>query len=190
MKDWLEKLKRPGKDQILILLLAGILLLVIALPAEEEGEPEDAPGSAKLQAQESGSDPAQTGEQQKLENRLQELLCHVQGVGKAQVMITLKSDGKKIVEKDKEQSQDGGGGTAEDGTGAGISARSSESTVYQRDGSGAEIPYVSEQQTPEIAGVLVVAQGGGNASIAKEITEAVMALFGVEAHKIKVMKME
>ncbi len=187
---WLEKLKKPGKDQILILLLAGVLLLVIALPAEEEKEPEDRSDSAEQQIQESSRIPAQQEERQELENRLQELLCQVQGIGKTQVMITLKSDGKKIVEKDKEQSQDGAESTAEGGNGSGLSVRSSESTVYQRDGSGAEIPYVSEQQAPEIAGVLVVAQGGGDASAAKEITEAVMALFGVEAHKIKVMKME
>ena len=40
-----------------------------------------------------------------------------------------------------------------------------------------------------IRGVLVVAQGGGDPVIVQNITEAVMALFGIEAHKIKVMKM-
>ena len=43
---------------------------------------------------------------------------------------------------------------------------------------------------PEIEGVLVIAQGAGDSAKAAEITEAVMALFGVEAHKIKVMKMK
>ncbi len=188
MKSWLEKLKKPGRDQALILLLTGVLLLVIAWPAGEDGGQKEAPEPVKVQ--ESGAVSAQQGERQALESRLQELLCRVQGVGNTQVMITLKSDGKKIVEKDKEQSRDGGESTAGEGTGTASSVRSSESTVYQRDGSGAEVPYVSEQQAPEIDGVLVVAQGGADASVAKEITEAVMALFGVEAHKIKVMKME
>lgn len=188
MKDWLEKLRKPGRDQILILLLTGILLLVIALPAEKDGGPEDVSDPAQVQKNSEAS--LQQEEGQALERRLQELLSHVRGVGKTQVMITLKSDGKKIVEKDREQSRDGGESTADGSAGAGGSVRGSESTVYQRDGSGAEIPYVSEQQMPEIAGVLVVAQGGADASVAKEITEAVMALFGVEAHKIKVMKME
>ncbi len=188
MKDWFEKLKRPGKDQVLIFLLTGVLLLVIALPAAEDGKPEGPADSGEIQ--EESEVLAQQEGSRELENRLQELLCHVQGVGKTQVMITLKSDGKRIVEKDREQSRDGAGSAADGGEGSEVSVRSSENTVYQRDGSGAEIPYVSEQQAPEIDGVLVVAQGGGEASTAKEITEAVMALFGVEAHKIKVMKME
>ncbi|MEI3340576.1 MAG: hypothetical protein V8R80_12125 [Eubacterium sp.] len=42
---------------------------------------------------------------------------------------------------------------------------------------------------PEIEGILVVAQGGGNTAVAENISEAAQALFSVEAHKIKVVKM-
>ena len=42
--------------------------------------------------------------------------------------------------------------------------------------------------TPEIEGVLVIAEGGENAVVIQNITEAIQALFGVEAHKIKIMK--
>mgnify|MGYP006875711212 CR=1 FL=1 len=38
--------------------------------------------------------------------------------------------------------------------------------------------------------VTVVAQGGGNAVVQKNITDVIQALFGVEAHKIKVVKMK
>ena len=37
-------------------------------------------------------------------------------------------------------------------------------------------------------GILVIADGGGNAVVAKNLTEAVQALFGIEAHKIKVIE--
>ena len=40
-----------------------------------------------------------------------------------------------------------------------------------------------------MTGVLVVAQGGDNPVVIKDIQEAVQVLFQVEAHKIKVMKM-
>lgn len=42
----------------------------------------------------------------------------------------------------------------------------------------------------EILGVLVVAQGADSPQTIKNIQDAVMALFQVEAHKIKVMKMK
>lgn len=38
--------------------------------------------------------------------------------------------------------------------------------------------------------MIVVAQGGGNPVIVQQIQEAVMALFHIEAHEIKVLKMK
>jgi len=65
-----------------------------------------------------------------------------------------------------------------------------ESTVYTKDSQGNQTPYVISETAPEIRGVIVVAKGGNNPIIAQQIQEAVMALFHVEAHKIKVMKMK
>ena len=38
-------------------------------------------------------------------------------------------------------------------------------------------------------GVVIVAEGVGNSVVERNIQQAVMALFPVEAHKIKIMKM-
>ena len=73
-------------------------------------------------------------------------------------------------------------------TPAGSSSRR-ETTVLQKNAKGDESPFVSEVEAPKSEGVLVLAQGM-DAVMANEITEAAMALFGIEAHKIKVMKME
>ncbi len=45
------------------------------------------------------------------------------------------------------------------------------------------------ENMPEIEGVVVVAQGGGEPTVVSEITSAIEALLGVPAHKIKVLKM-
>ena len=42
----------------------------------------------------------------------------------------------------------------------------------------------------KITGVLIAAQGADNGVVSQNIVQAVMALFQVEAHKIKVMKMK
>ena len=65
-----------------------------------------------------------------------------------------------------------------------------ESTVYVTDSAGNNIPYVSKTMQPAVEGVTVVAQGGGDAVIQKNITEVIEALFDIEAHKIKVVKMK
>ena len=177
----MEKLKSLKKDQILIGILVGVLLLVIALPQGEE----NGTGQADTEkVSESVSQPAdKTGQ---MEQELQSILEQVQGVGKVRVMITIKSYGKKTVEKDSsstaESSASGSGESSE-------TKRTEETTVYARDSQGNETPFVTEETAPVVEGVLVAAQGGDNLTVAENIADAAEVLFGVEAHKIKVMKL-
>jgi stage III sporulation protein AG len=46
-----------------------------------------------------------------------------------------------------------------------------------------------ESDSAKITGVVVVAEGGGDPNVAVQISDAVMTLFKVEAHRIKVIKM-
>ena len=55
---------------------------------------------------------------------------------------------------------------------------------------GDETPFVNKEILPKIDGVLIVAEGGADASVRKNISEAVEALFGLDAHKIKIVKMK
>lgn len=183
MGEFLEKIKSCNKNQILILFLTGVLLLIIAIPAEEKQE-ESAEAVAETQVISAGS------KSRELEEKLEEILSHVSGIGKTEVMISLKSEGRKIVEKDVEYSEGKEENVQENDSVTNTQTSQMESTVYEKDVQGNESPYVTEELSPEISGVLVIAQGAGNAGIVTEITEAVMALFGVEAHKIKVMKMD
>ncbi len=57
-----------------------------------------------------------------------------------------------------------------------------------KDSKGNQEPYLSNERYPKISGVVVVAEGG-KVHVIQNIQEAVQALFQVEAHKIKVMKM-
>lgn len=177
---WLEKLGGDKKERILILLLAGVLLLVIVIPTGQEGgEMTETGDSVQVVSDDTGRT-----KEEALEQRLAAVLAQAVGIGKVEVMITLKSDGRQIVEKDVEQQQD----ITDTETPAGSSSRR-ETTVLQKNAKGDESPFVSEVEAPKIGGVLVLAQGM-DAAMANEITEAAMALFGIEAHKIKVMKME
>ncbi len=178
--------KLPKKNQLLILLLTGILLLVIVVPFPEDSQ--DAGTEANVSA--SAGSTGNAGQYEEyLETKTAEALQYVEGVGKVKVMITLKSSGQKIVEKDQQSSSqtteetDSAGGTrnSED-------ISSDKTSVYEQDSDGAQTPYVTKELSPEVEGVIVIAEGGDNAVVARNITEAVQALFGVEAHKIKIMK--
>ena len=149
------------KENLGVLLLVGLLLLVIALPVRRN---EENTGTEETDAETDQSLSAQDW-QTKMENRLVQVLEQVQGVGKAEVFLTCEKKKKKVVEKDETE------------------------TVYERDSRGNQTPYVSAEIYPQVTGVLVVAQGGDDPVVIQNIQEAVQVLFQVEAHKIKVMKM-
>lgn len=181
---WMEKLKGMKKNQWFILVLIGILIVVIAIPVDSGTTEKE----TEVQREETPSDG--TSDVEQMEKRLEQTLAKVDGVGKVRVMLTRKSNGEKIVEKDMPTTDKVTSEEDEGGLKRNISEHTAgEATVYTQDVSGGQVPYVVEELEPQIAGVVVIAEGGGSSTVVRNITEAVMALFGVEAHKIKVMKM-
>lgn len=188
LKDFIKekKWKKIKKDQWLILFLAGILLLVITVPTDcgtssGDGKEQSAEQETKGQMEDNYAD--------LLEQRLEQTLTSMDGVGRVKVMITLKDEGEAVVEKDISTTGDTQTdvGSGENGTEQTKSERSEE-TVYSSQSGGGE-PFVSRQIAPNIEGILIVAEGGENTEVVKNISDAAEALFGLEAHKIKVVKM-
>lgn len=190
-----KKIKGLKKDQLVILLLFGILLVVIAIPtspkedSSENAAEEDLETQAEVtDAQDNSSD--ETYEQRQ-ERRLKEALQLVEGVGEVEVMITLEAGSELVVEKDQPVTSQTVEETDSDGGTRSTTEESwSESTVYSEGENGSRSPYVIKELEPKVQGVIVIAEGGGNAVVKQDILEAVQALFPIEAHKIKIMKME
>ena len=201
------------KDNMVILVLMGILLLVIAWPIEGNNIDEtnvsglwdrnsgiiNSTKEQELQNEET-MDYWETWEQElrkedvivdNLERRLEEILYAMDGVGQVKVMISLASSGEKIVEKDipldrnnilEEDSEGGSRSTNQ--------MYSKEETIYITNSNGDKTPYVVKEMAAEVSGVTVVAEGGGNEYVENNISEVIQALFGIEGHKIKVVKMK
>ena len=174
------------KEYWIVLLLVGILIMTVIFPSEKDTgvsvltEPDTTDTEST----------AQTREIEQYEEKLETLLGQMEGAGKVKVMITESVSRENVVEKDVPYTiQMSQNGTDEENGTKNQQENREESTVYERDAQGKESPYVKKTLAPQIEGVLVLAQGGDNAVVSANITEAVMALFGIEAHKIKVMKM-
>lgn len=187
LEQWKEKGNLSGKNQLLLVFLVGLLLLVIAFPTSKKSSTTENHTQDNSSAK--NTQTSLESYEEYLEKRLARALESVDGVGRTEIVITLKSSGEKIVEKDQSSSRQTDSNTDGDGTTNTSDTKSSDDTsIYERQSDGTEIPYVSKELTPEISGVLVVADGGDNAVVVQNITEAIRALFGVEAHKIKIMK--
>lgn len=194
------------RDNFLIVILVGVLLLVIAWPVEEkDGNEKSNQWDSKYDmiglqsaaetdtvsiAGDKEADSSLASYAARLERSLEELLSTMEGVGKVRVMVTLKDAGEAVVEKDISKTRNGT--TEVDSAGGSRNTTNitdSEETLYQNGQGSGGSPYVKKVLAPQVEGVAVSAQGGGNAKTVQNITEAIQALFGIEAHKIKIVKM-
>lgn len=201
-KFWDIKNLKWNKESALIIVLAGILCLVIVWPTSGNssgtgGLSPSLGGGTAPTSSETGKTSADSEEAalnlyiENQEQRLKSILEQMDGVGKIQVMIRAKASKEYVVEKDLTTNTNTVNETdAQGGTRQSNEATKSESSLYTKDGSGNDVPWVIKELEPEIEGVVVAAEGGGNENIANEITQAVQVLFNIPIHKIKVVKMK
>ena len=183
LKKAVRYIKNMDKTQWITVILVGVLLLVVALPMDY--------GTGGDQGTTAGEDASSDSEttvsdqrsyQEYLEQRLENILETIEGVGDVQVMITVKDNGEKVVAKDSASSHSST--TSEDGL-VSDDYTTESTTVYD----GADEPYETKELLPEVEGVVVVAEGADDAAVETRIYQTVKALFQVEAHKISVVKM-
>lgn len=166
-----------GKVKYLLLVLAvGVLLML--LPGTNRSPPSEAKETDTASAVYPLED---------FERRLEESLASVEGVGRVQVLVTLKTDMELKLQEDRRENQ-----TREyaDGQLSRYSAETDASAVlYSADGTG-EAPLVVKRIYPEFQGAFVVCDGADNVEIRLRIVEAVTRLTGLGADKITVVKMK
>lgn len=189
-----------NKESAFIIILAGILCLVVVWPASGSpagGGRKSSGGGMASETSDRGNvsaDSAQAALNLYVENqeeRLKDILEQMDGVGKIQVMIRAKASKEYVVEKDLTTNTNTVSETdSQGGTRQSSEASKSESSLYTKDGSSNDVPWVVKELEPEIEGVVVAAEGGGNEQVANEITQAVQVLFNIPIHKIKVVKMK
>ena len=172
-------IKKLKKEQLFIGVLFGILVLVIAIPVPKE--------QSEKHLEENVMENVVFETKDSTEERLKEVLQRISGVGQVEVFITYEDNGKLIVEKDETVSEelvqeiDSSGGTRTTTT-----SQKEWKTVYGTE----DAPYVVQELVPKVKGILVVAQGGGDETVKLKIQQTLEALFGLDSHKISIMKME
>ena len=203
MKDFIENLmtkKTMKPTNIAIAILLGIGLIVAANPFLSPGEPSggtqeptglehEAAAQVRGEARQQAERTQPASHEEMLERRLESILRTVEGVGNVRVMITLVSGSSRvyaenIVRSDTSVSEiDSAGGRRDQRD---VSGQHTTLTV-SRDGN--QEPVLIREYEPVVEGVIISAQGAGNARIRAELSAAAQAVLGVEEHKVQVLIM-
>ncbi len=198
------RIKELKKENFVVMFLIGLLLLIIVWPVSDDktGSKQEQSGISDRVSGTMENETGKTQNSQKtyegqewlayasfIEDTLEEVLSTMEGAGKVKVMVTLKASGESVVEKDVTTGVDASTQVNADGGSHNTSGNEKTGTTVYVKEKEVSYPYVKQVICPEIAGVVVSVQGGDNQTINKNITEAIQALFGIEAHKIKIIKM-
>ena len=191
MKGKLKLDKMDKKQKLALAVGIGLILLIILWPIgrKDSGDGEDT-GILSQEPEQQNSEALEDYVAYQ-ERRLKNIVEKIKGAGKAEVMITAKASREIVVEKDRTSSSEKTDETDNSGGTRITQSQSEQSSAVMASGqSGQAEPYVVKSLEPEIEGVVVAAQGAGDAAVAQEIVNTVSVLFDVPAHKVKVVQMK
>lgn len=169
--DWVAVREKAGGllkkyRYVLLVLLAGIVLM--CLPDGEKSKPEQA--SVEQAAQETITVSS--------EEKLRQILSHIEGAGRVEVLLTPLAGEETIYQTDQDNASNGDSDSLR------------LETVIVTDDQRSQQGLVKQVNPPVYLGAVVVCQGADRASVRLAIVEAVANATGLSADKISVLKMK
>ena len=129
-----------------------------------------------------------TSQEDNLDTKLENILSKINGVGKAEVLLTYTESTEIVPVYNKKEKtsntdeSDSGGGTRK------IEEKdSSEEVVYTESSNKSQIA-TQKTVSPKIEGAIIIAEGAGDSNVKTNIIQAVEAATGLATHKIQVFK--
>jgi stage III sporulation protein AG len=156
---WIKKYRYP-----ILILLIGVLLMV--LPGKREDKEKMVSESIVSDAK---ADPSK---------ELAQILGRIQGVGKVEVMLTVKAGETTFYQSDEDISTTETGSTVR------------KETVIVTDANRQQTPLVTQILSPEYLGAVIVCQGANDVQVRLAVVEAVSKATGLSTDKITVLKMK
>lgn len=125
-----------------------------------------------------------------MEEKLEDILSNVKGVGRVKVMITYSKTSQIIPMYDEDSStstteeKDSGGGTRI------VNETTSKKDIIYKETDGVKTPITQSVINPAIEGAIIAAEGAGDANIKTNIIQAVEAVTGIATYKIQVLELK
>ena len=172
---WMRENKKVS-----VFILGGLLLMVLAIPTNSKKENDETVSSVEFEEEDYCKE---------LESRMEEILGKVEGVGKVEVMITLKNSKEQVINKDTTLNSTKNVEEREGEISESESIDQGEETILINI-DGDSVPYVLKEYSPTVEGVLIIAEGGDDAAVKVALIESTTVLLNIPSHKVAVLKME
>ncbi len=171
MKDSLSKIFSKDGKKIKIIVAVGLVGILLIFTSEIFSNDH----SKSSKSNENSFDYVQYTNE--LENKLNETISSIDGVGECKVMITLENSSENVYATDNE-------------------IKNSENTINQKDeyviynSQNGETPVLIKEYFPRVQGVTVICTGGDNTAVKEKIIQSVTALFNISANRVSVSKIK
>lgn len=176
---------------VIILIITIVIINIIWNGNKETNKPETNNTSKQL-AVDNQNNSLTTNLQvtENLEEKLENVLSKIQGVGEVKVCINY-SESSEVVAMYNENSKvssteetDTSGGTRK------IEETDTQKDIIYKEENGEKTPITQKVIQPKIEGAIVTAKGANNAQTKTNIIQAVEAITGLATHKIQVFEMQ
>lgn len=172
------KLEPKKKIQYVAILLVIIVILAIYYGSSASSSK----GAAEVQAK------VTTIEEDNIETRLKQTLSSIEGAGMVEVMITYESSSEIVpaISVDTQTS------TTTDTDETGNSTTNTENTqseIVTVNGSNGSAALVLREDSPQVKGVLVIAEGADDIGVKINLLNAVQTILNVSPDRVNVYKM-
>lgn len=121
------------------------------------------------------------GYKEQIESSLCEVISKIDGAGKTEIFLTLENGSEKVYALNNKASSSDNDGSADE------SSEAQYFTVRASDGS--EQGLLLKILEPQVRGVVVVCQGGGDSIIRERVLEAVTKALDISSAKVCVTKL-
>ena len=180
-----DKKKQLENIVVFIIILIVTVLIINSMWSENKKEENtNSVDSSKVLAQTTSNN-----QEDDLEERLEEILSTISGVGKVKVLIkysessTVVAMYNETISESTTKESDGDGGSKD------VKETENKKEIVYTDEDGSNKPITEKIVMPVIEGAIITAQGARDVNVKSSIVSAVEAITGIAVHKIQVFEM-
>lgn len=184
--------KRKTENIVILIIILIITVVAINYIWNEDEKKTDTKVKEENKRKESGVVQVSSNTiQDELEQKLENILSKISGVGKVKVMITYSESStlKPVYNEDSKTSSTNENDSA-GGSRSITETDMQKEIIYKENSDGTKEPVTQSIVSPKIEGAVIAAIGADKAEIKANIIQAVEAATGLATHKIQVFRME